>query len=222
MEKRRLIFGTYDTAAKGWTLASWRLAAAVQKTTYVDKPSGDGTWDLSTALTDGLARYNDRTLTATFECSEGDRMTREALIREMVNQLDGFRLDIELPDDPEHYVNGRLHVKKDYNDLAHGAVTVTATCEPWKYAKAEKVITLDAVTAEQDATLTNAGRRATVPVLTVEGSGASVRLVYGTASKSMSVGTYQWPTLLLTPGDHKVTFSGKGRLVVRYREAVLE
>lgn len=222
MEKRKIVFGTYDTAAAGWTLTGWQLSAPVQKTKYLDKLGGDGSWDLSTALTEGVMRYADRQLTASFECSEGDRLTREATIRQMVNHLDGGRVEIELPDDPYHYLVGRVSVQRGYNDMAHAAVTVSATCEPWKYSDAEIVRALTATTAEQTASLVNNGRRAVVPLLTVTGSGASVRLSYGTASATFGAGEHKWPDLLLTPGAHAVKYSGSGTLTITYREAVLE
>ena len=222
MIKRGLIIGGYNTAARGWTLTKWQLAAATQKTSYVDKSGGDGSWDLSTTMTEGIPRYKDRNLSATFECSMWDRAGRETEIRRMVNQLDGLRLDIELPDDPDHYVIGRVHVKRDYNDLAHASVTVTATCEPWKYAHTEVEYIKAATTAEQSLVITNEGRRAVVPTLTVTGDGASIRLAYGPTSLALTAGTYQWPELLLTPGDHTLVYSGKGTLKITYREAVLE
>lgn len=222
MEKRKIVFGSYDTAAAGWTLTGWQLSAPVQKTKHLDKLGGDGSWDLSTALTGGIMRYADRQLTASFECSEGDRMTREDTIRQMVNRLDGERVEIELPDDPYHYLVGRVSVQRGYNDMAHAAVTVSAVCEPWKYADVEIVRTLTATAAEKTVTLANAGRRAVVPLLTVAGSGASVRLSYGTASVSLAAGEHKWPDLLLTPGAHAVKYSGSGTLTITYREAVLE
>ena len=223
MEKRKIIFGDYNTAVHGWTLCEgWSFSAPVHKSHYVDKPSGDGTWDLSTALTDGIPRYKDRNLKAAFECSEGTRTEREDIIRRMINQLDGLRMQIQLPDDDEHYLVGRLSVAREYNDLAHARVTVTAVCEPWKYAIEESVITLDARTNKSAVILENTGRRAVVPTITVEGDDSSVLLEYKTASIALSAGTYQWPLLLLTPGEHSVTYSGSGKIAIQYREAVLE
>lgn len=220
MEKRRIIFGTYDTAAHGWTLTGWELSPAEQKTKYLEKPNGDGAWDLSTALTDGIVRYQNRTLEATFECSEGTRREREATISEMINDLDGMKVDIRLPDDSLHYVTGRLHVVREYNDLAHAAVSVEAVCEPWKYATAETVVGVGVTEAQQHVTLRNKGRRAVVPILTV--TGGKVLLGYNGATMQLQEdGLYQWGDLLLTPGDHVLTYSGAGRLTITYREAVL-
>lgn len=219
MQKRKILIGDYDTAAFGWTLAAWKLADPTQKTKYEDKPSGDGSWDLSTALTDGIPRYTDRELTVTLELSEGTRLEREEIIRYMVNLLDGLRWPICLPDDDLHYITGRVHVAREYNDPAHAAVTVTAICEPWKYANTETVVTLTATSTARSTTLYNSGRRAVVPTLTVTGS---VVLGFGASTLSLSAGTYTWPDLLLTTGRHVLTYSGSGTVVLTYREAVLE
>jgi hypothetical protein len=218
MEKRSIIFGTYDTAEHGWTLTALKLADAEEKTNYIDKPGGDGSWDLSTALTDGIPRYKDRTLTATFECSESDRLGREDIIHEMVNTLDGMRVRIELPDDLFYYLMGKVHVARNYNDPAHASVTVTAICEPWRHSIIESVYTLTASSTAQDIVLSNTGRRAVVPTVTVEDS---VLLVYGETSQALYAGTYKLPDLLLTPGDHLLTYSGNGALTVTFREGVL-
>lgn len=220
MQKRKIIIGEYDTAAHGWTLTGWKLSAAEQKTQYIEKANGDGSWDMSTALTDGIPKYKDRSLTATLECSDGTRLEREEIIRDMVNLLDGMRVMIYLPDDEHHYIVGRVHVGREYNDLAHAAVTVTAVCEPWRYANTETVVALTAATTKKTTTLYNRGKRAVVPILKV--TGTSVLLEYGTASKALSAGSYQWPDLLLTTGSHLLAYSGTGSVVISYREAVLE
>lgn len=220
MVKRTIVFGTYDTAANGWTLTRWQLSPAEQKTNFVERTGGDGSWDLSTALTDGQPRYYDRTLTVTLEHSGGDRLNREAIIRQMVNQLDGQRVNIALPDDDSHYITGRLHVAREYNDPAHAAVTVTAICNPWKYKNLETVKTMVAASTKKKVQIVNNGRLAVVPALTVTGS--SVLVEFGNISKALGAGTHQMPDLLLTSGAHTLTYSGSGTLAIRYREAVLE
>lgn len=222
MKKRRLIIGNYDTAESGWTLSAWSFSAAKYKERLVDKPGGDGVWDLSTTLTDGIPRYQSRTLTATLERSDGDRDSREYEIKDMINALDGLRWEIYLPDDLDRYVVGRVSIARNFSDLAHAAVTVTAICEPWKYNAYDTVQEIEATTAAQTHYVYNGGRRAVVPVLEVEGASASVLLVYGTASRAFSAGAYQVPDLLLTPGAHEITVSGSGLLRITYREAVLE
>jgi hypothetical protein len=221
MTKRRLIIGGYDTAAHGWTLSSWKFDAPKHKELRVEKAAGDGAWDLSAVLSDGIPRYHDRKLTATLERSDGNRSARETEVRDLINALDGLRWDIYLPDDTDKYVTGRVSLARSYSDLAHAAVTLTATCEPWKYYQNETVREIT-VGQLKKYYLQNSGRRAVVPVLEVEGDAANVRLAYEDLAFSFGAGRYQVPDLLLTPGEHEIVVNGSGLLRITYREAVLE
>jgi hypothetical protein len=220
LTKRTLKIGEYDTAARGWTLAACTLSDPEQKTHYVEKTAGDGSWDLSTVVTDGIPRYKNRTLTAVLECSVGTRTERTALISDMINGLDGYEWPLVLPDYPLYYLTGRIRVTVNYHELAHSSVTVTANCAPWLYKAQETVISLAVAEEERQAVLSNAGRRALVPLLTVTGTAL---LKYGTSSITLTdVTDESWPTLLLTPGDHTLKYKGSGRLDIKYREAVLK
>ncbi len=136
--KRKVILNSYDTAVDGlWTLAACELSDAEVVTNYIDVPGRlDGPLDASTVLT-GDVTYKPRTLSLQLESSEGTRQEREARIDYMVNKLHGQRVKIWLPDDAAHYLVGRISVKKEYNNLAHAAVTVSAVCEPWRYENEE-------------------------------------------------------------------------------------
>lgn len=219
MEKRGIILGDYDTAAHGWTLTAWNLSAAQRKENLVDKPGGHGHWDLSTVLTDGEPVYEARTLTVTLECSEGDRFSREAEIDNMINRLDGWAVQIVLPDRPLQYITGVVHVERLYNDLAHASVALTATCDPWRYNYAETVINLTATTEAQNADIVNPGRLVVVPL--VEIVGGTVNMTFAEESWALAAGSYKLPDLRLTQGTHKLTYSGSGTIKITFREAVL-
>jgi hypothetical protein len=223
MQKRKFIFGTYDTAAHGWTLASWTLSGAQHESNLVKVPGRSGSRDLSTVLTDGEPVYGDRTLTVTLETSEGTRLEREAVIQTMTNWLDGWNVDILMPDDQLHYVKGRLHVERLYNDNAHASVEVSAVCEPWRYNLLETVATLTATPEEQTADLINNGRLTVVPLLriTTAQDTDQVRLVFGSASWALGAGTYKLPDIVLKQGAHPLTYSGAGTVQIEYREAIL-
>jgi hypothetical protein len=227
MQKRTIILGSYNTAEHGWTLSALLLSDPEQKTNYVEKTGGDGSWDLSTAQTDGIPRYKNRTLTASLECSEGTREHREGLINEMVNTLDGLEWKIVLPDRPEHYLFGRLHIAVNYSDHAHAMVTVTGTVEPWLYRERETVVELNApITSSTDAAtfyLWNNGRKVVSPRLTVKGV---AHLTFGGVSTDLTTGSYTWPALQLTPGENALIYTGSyagvdETLTLTYREAVL-
>lgn len=225
MEKRTVKFGSYDTAAYGWTLTGYKLTDAEQKLNYVEKPGGDGSWDMSTTLTDGIPRYKDRSLTVTLECSEGTRADRQELISHMINLLDGLVWPTVLPDYPDHYITGRLHVAVDQNSLAYAAITVTGTVAPWLYRIRETIKELAPTDMElQEVALRNGGRLAVVPRFTVAGGeNATARFVYGNSSISVGPGVYEWPSVVLTPGVHTLGYAASNSctVTIAYREAVL-
>lgn len=217
---REVLFGEYHTHADGlWTLTKLELAAAQYKQNMVEVPGRSAPLDLSTSLTDGEPTYSTRNLVVTLESSEGSRLAREARISQMTNALDGYRLNIVLPDDAEHYLSGRVHVERLYNDEAHASVRVTAVCDPWRYAKDETVVVLEATEAEQTAVLTNQGRLGVVPLLVV--TEGDVLITFGAFSWALGAGSYALPDLYLKYGEHPVKFSGSGVLTLTYREAIL-
>lgn len=223
MEKRHITLGSYDTAATGgWTLTEWTLSPATHDTNRVRIPGRDGSLELAAALTDGAPTYDSRTLTIRLESSEGTRLEREATINTMTNWLDGWTVDIVLPDDESHYITGRVSVAREYNDPAHAAVTVTAICDPWRYNTAETTVHLTATEEEQTAQIFNQGRRTAVPLIEITGEeGSTTLLAFGTASWALSPGIYKLPDIVLTQGSHALTYSGAGAITLTYREAVL-
>lgn len=218
MIKRSIRIGSCDTAAHGWTLAACKLSDPEQKVNYVEKSGGDGSWDLSTVLTDGIPRYKNRTLTVSLECSEGTRDDRERLINELINEHDGMERKIVLPDRPDYYLRGRIHIAVDRSTLAHAVLTISGTCEPWLYRARETVVERQATSEVQTEYIYNRGRRAVVPVLTVTGN---VSLTFQGASVTLNTGAFEWTALLLTPGQNKLEYSGDGLLTITFREAVL-
>lgn len=219
-EKRRMIFGEYDTALDGlWTLTGWTLPEPEYQSNFVQIPGRHGLLDLSTVLSDGEPIYGNRLLTATFECSEGTRLERNERISQMVNSLDGHRMSIVLPDDPTRCVEGRVSVRTEYSDPAHAAVTVTADCDPWRYNIDDTIRAFDLTSQSQQAFLVNKGRRIAVPTVTVLGEKAIIRC--RDDAWELYDGVYVLPDLALRTGKTMLTYSGMGTLIISYREAVL-
>lgn len=226
LKKRALIIGTYDTDHDGlFTLSALELTDPDYQANFQEVPGRDGPLDFSTVLTDGEPRYGSRTLTATLETSEGTRQQRQDRIGRMINTLDGFRWEIRHPDFPAHYLSGRVQVKQLYNDLAHGAVSVTAICDPWLYSRVERVYTLAATTEAKTLALTNRGRRVLVPRVEVISDDEQAGFVYLHKGDSVTLapGTYNLPGLPLRPGDTLIQYGmiGDCTAKISYREAVL-
>lgn len=220
MEKRGIIVNGLNTATLGFTLTSCNLSAAKRKENLVDKPGGHGHWDLSTVLTDGEPVYEARTLTATFEISEYDRLSRESLIDTVIDLWESKTVKIVLPDRADQYLTGVAHVERIYNDHAHGAIALTAICDPWRYSLGSKSVSLTASTTKKTASITNAGRLSVVPRLEITGTG-TVNITFGEESWALTEGSYELPGLRLTKGEHQLTYSGSGKITIAFREAVL-
>lgn len=222
--KRKIIIGTYDTDLEGfWTLSGLSLSRAEAYEHFVDVPGHSGPLDFSTALTDGEPFYGGREFEAILESSEGTRLEREQRISHMINTLDGWRHNIVLPDDPHHYITGRVRIERLYNDLAHASVRVTATCDPWRYNNSETVVVLTATATEQVTPLVNAGRLSVVPTITVTGGPVSLSFTTGTEVRtwSLSPGNYTLADIYLKTGAAPLKYSGAGQITLKYREAVL-
>lgn len=240
MQKRTTIIGwAFDTASLGFTLSRFNLSPAVQKTHYVDIPGGHGSLDLSTVLTDGVPVYYDRTLDIGLEISEGTREDRDGLFQLLRNALGGRALPVIPPDYATSIVNGngepvgtelyintrRFHVAVDYNDLAHGALTITAECDPLLYKLDPVTETVTLSSTVKDVPLMNNGGVPVVPTITV--TGEALLSIPDGPSRSFSAGTYQWPDLLI-PADAlaginyaNVHCSGTGSVTFTWQEAFI-
>lgn len=224
MEKRKLVIGTYDTVQDGpWTLSALTCPEPAQQVNLVEIPGRNGPLDLSTALTSGEPTYGSRTMTATLETSEGTRDDRTQQVSNIINLLDGRRLQIILPDDPGRYIEGRVSIKTLYNDPVHAAVSVTAVCDPWRYNRTESSIQVKCSTGKSiERVLCNGGRRPVIPQVTVSGQNAAVELSSDVYTWELSAGTYALVDLVLPAYSRKpITCRGRGTVTFTYREGVL-
>ena len=212
MEKRSFFFDKFNT----WY--DWRLTLTAKsipdpepKTNYIDLEGVSGSIDLSEALT-GEVCYGDRTLTASFMCSEGTHGERERLLRKIASVLHGKKVQIIEPDDPDHYFWGRVRLKKVSNHIAYTEFSLEATCEPWRYAvhETERTVT------NARAVIYNYGVKSLCPTLTVIGPAT---VTVGGTPTTLESGTYQITDLRLMPGPNVVGVSGT--VTFTYREATL-
>lgn len=224
MQKRKIIIGTYDTALEGlWTLTSWSLGKPVANEEYLNIPGHSGPFDVSTLLTDGEPYYGSRPFEAVLESSEGSRLEREERINQMINKLDGWRFNITLPDDPLHYISGRVRVEKLYNDPAHASVRVSATCDPWRYNNAQTVVGVTATSTAKTVSLINNGRLSVIPEVKITGGPINLKYTSNGTTKTwnLNAGSYDPVDIYIKTGSATVTYSGTGTVTFTYREAVL-
>lgn len=219
MEARSLILNeNYDTAWNHWTLASCLVTKAEQIQSFIDVPGRYTPLDVSTYLTDGQPYYGNATLEAVLESSEGTHKDREERIFNMINELDGKNIKITLPDYQDWYMVGRVQIFRQYNDLAHCSVLLTAVCEPWMYYANEETSNLAVLSGTRTAVITYEGRLPVVPKVTLA---AEATITFNGNTATLSAGTYVLPWLYLLPGENSITYSSSGQISFKYRKAVL-
>ena len=125
-------FEEQSTTDWGLKLYDLQLSPPEPQTVYVDVPFRDGPLDFSTALTGGIVRYKNRTLTMGFDFS-GSWSEWLTAISKINNTLLGQKLRIRTELEPEYYYLGRCTVSNLKDSFAIGSITVTATCDPYKY-----------------------------------------------------------------------------------------
>lgn len=198
------------------TLTSQELTPPEPKTNYIELDGAHGTLDLTEALT-GEVTYADRVYKATFWTSEGTYTDRLRVLQDIVRTVHGWKSPIILPDDPDHYLMGRVLVKSRTWDRVHAEVAIEAICDPWLYAVNETERRVD-MSGTQDVVIHNHGRKTLCPVITVTNR---MTLTYNGTTVELPVGTYQVTDLRLTPGANVISVTGYGTLTFTYREASL-
>lgn len=218
MNRRYFILNKFNTWYD-WrcTLTAKDVTAPEPKTKYIEIEGASGSLDLTEALT-GEPVYSDRTATASFMCSEGTHKEREALLRRIRTAIHGRKIPLIDPDDPEHYLLGRVKIKEEKNQPAFLTFTIEAVCEPWRYAVEETTRAVTLAGTDVDLVINNDGDKTLCPVIVVAGF---VEVTCSGVSTSLSTGAYKVADFRLTPGANVVSVSGTGSVTFVYREAVL-
>ena len=168
--KRFILFDKYNTAYDwGLLLTAKTVTDPAPKTNYQKLDGVSGSLDLSEALT-GEVTYDDRTLTASFSLSDGTKQEREVILRKIVVALHGRKVNIIEPDDPEHYLVGRVSVTGFTNGMSYATFDVEAICEPWRYAVNESERRVTVKKNSTDVVICNTGAKTICPVITVTGT----------------------------------------------------
>ena len=185
------------------------------KTEIVDIPAADGSADLSTILTDGDIKYENRTVTIELVALEPDRQKLIFLRDRILAAYHGQIVRATFDEDPDWYYTGRATV--DYSEQPNVIeFTIEIDAEPYKYRTTETVYRLS-IAGSQFVHFQNA-RKWTIPTFTAS---AEITAKIGTNSYTISSGTHILPEIVFMPGENIVKFEGTGTLTVTYQEGAL-
>lgn len=184
------------------------------KTFFVDVPGADGVLDLSTALTGGDMKFEDREVTIEFTTPGSYVGARDDLAR----LVHGRSVEFSFQDDPDFYfIARRARIDEwEYDEDGVPTFTVVFQAHPYRYRRE----------------LTRVEFTVDGSPLIIENSRMWTRATF-TASRDMSVffGGAKWQLpggeprvirdLVLREGKNSLLFTGAGSVVVEYQEGEL-
>lgn len=188
------------------------------KTDYVDIPAGDGSIDLTEALT-GDVKYDTRTITAELFFMP-PRIEWQHKLDAITNYIHGQKLPIQVPSDSEHYYMGRVEVASTKVDGVVFRIELSIVCDPYKYKRnmtvydlvipANGVLNVDCKNIRQWVLPTIAVNRA-------------VNFAFNNASYSINAGSAQYTDVVFKRGINavKVTGSAGTSVKISYREGAI-
>lgn len=189
------------------------------KTEYINIPLGDGSIDMTEALT-GVVNYQNRKGKLSFTLIIG-HSEREARLAEIASYLHGRKHKVVLPDDPDHYLMARLSIGGLKREGQVNTFVLNVVADPYRYLNAETKVSgqLSGSPAKLVMTIDHTGR----PVLPTLTNDKEVTLTVGTISQVISAGTSKQTALLIKQGKNVFTFTGVAgtKIDITYQEEVL-
>lgn len=196
----------------GLVLTSKEIEFPKPKTYIVDIPCADGSLDLSTALTDGEMKYENREINMEFALLHSPK--RYESIRSLVaSHLHGKIMKVKFDADPDFYYEGRCTIEDLKTDEVPAVMTITVDAEPYKLNVEESVITQ---TVKGSKTITVAEQKMkVVPIINLS---TNMTMVYKTKEYQLVSGDNIIPDVQLYSGeDNILSFSGSGTVTIKFR-----
>jgi len=226
-------FGDKHTDSWGLKLLQTTIGFPEAKIFKIDKPAGNGSWDVTDYITGGDVKYSERTIQMTFDAL-GDYSSWHALVSGIAGYLHGRRLKIIMDTDPSFYYIGRLSVDTEKSNAVTHRVVITGTVDPYKYEITSSTEDwlwdtfsfVDGVIRDYrnieingEHTLIIPGRRKRVPPIFT--CTAPMTVTYLGVTHDLHVGNNSSEHIVLGEGDHELIFHGHGVVTVEYRGASL-
>ena len=200
----------------GMFMTDFTISPPEPQTAYVDVPFRDGALDFSTALTGGVVRYKNRTVTAEFKTQDRTPDSWKSRYHTFVNYVQGQKLQLIFDYDPEYYYLGRISCDASKDDQVIGTVSISADCDPYKYKLSPTVREYDIKGTLSIGPLND--RMPTIPTVTTD---AEITIQYKGKTIVFSPGTRRSPDLLFVEGYNDMVLTGTGHIKFEYQEGAL-
>lgn len=202
----------------GLILSDYQIGEADPKTEYVDIPFGDGSLDLTEAVS-GEINYKNRPIDLTFTITQPLEEWSE-LMENIRATIHGRRIMVRLPDDPGHYYMGRCTVDSLKKAIIIGTLGVSITADPYRYKNAVTVQEWTIGASGSETIILFNSRMRTLPTVTVS---ASTTFLIGSTSTVLATGSWEHTNLLLSQGYTTITVTAVAGTTVKfeYQEGAL-
>lgn len=201
-----------------WLAPSPEIGEAEPKTNYIDIPYGNGSIDLTEALT-GEVSYGDRKLNFSL-VFPANKAQWNAIHKQLIADVHGRRLSVVMPQYPDYVFNGRVAVGKLDEDNSIATVAIAVTADP--YMLKNQVTNFNGTIPEAGnlAIKLSNDRMATLPEFTTS---AEVKIDFNGGSYTHSAGTFTLANIMLAQGENALTVTGAAGTTVKieYQEGTL-
>jgi hypothetical protein len=232
--------GDYNMSDFGLQLLSVDLGSADVDTTTVDIPGRNGSLDLTEAIT-GYPTYKNAKHTLTFDFQDGsydDWIARSSALK---GKIHGRRLPVVLGNDTFYY-DARVSVDTAKLNQCYSKIEITLDAMPYKLALLTSVdpwewdtFSFDDGIIREYSDITVKRTKVTTAELssnpdivivggvmptscTFEYTGSITEVYFDGTAYTMPASGGSIPDILITEGEHNMTFIGSGTVSVIYRE----
>jgi len=193
----------------GMILKSKTIPVPQPKTSIIEIPGADGCLDLSTALTGGKVKFNNRNLQFVFTLIGKNC---EAKKSEITNAIQGNVFEIIVDTDPCFYYVGRCNITSFEQGVATAELIIECDCKPYKYNTQETQLEWSVET--EKAVEVECGRMEVVPRITVS---ENMQCEFKGGIYSLTIGANTILDIQLEQGANTLKFIGTGNVKLTFR-----
>ena len=196
----------------GLVLNSKDISLPTPKTYIIDIPYADGSLDLSTALTDGTVKYQNRKIKLDFTVLKPWNQL-ESLRSIIANHLHGKVMKVILDAECDFFYTGRCVISKFNTNTIPATLTIEVDAEPYKFNIEETVIS-KTVSGEKTIFI-DEQKMKVVPTITVSND---MSVTFKGEVYQLPVGENIIPAIMLSSAeDNELLFTGNGNVTIKFR-----
>ncbi len=186
------------------------------KYNMIDIPGVNGSIDLTEVLT-GDVSYSNRTGSIEFIVFNEKPMTWYNLYTQIMDFVQGQKVQIKLEEEPEYYYEGRVKVNAWQSGKNFSTISLDYNLDPYKYESTATTRTFTHSSNTTESATFTCGRMPVVPKFNLSGTGASMTVTFKGTQYTLTAGEQAIAGIIFTEGTNTLTIAGKGTLTVTYR-----